>query len=427
MYAYNRHKVIATFLQGNVFTFSERRQALFWLKILPAVVKALSADTEVARIAKYFLARTRFILDLRTYLLYCWTTICNIFREVPSNTSSVCYANGCFQLLTWISFHSLSLTSLVICLLVWPQSSLGSFHCSLLCTSRANKPSSACGSNMGWLVLCFCRLSFYGFYAWHESCSENICHRFLQYWIVFWWMYLFFFLLQLTGRFSSAVPWADLGSGSYVSYKSYWLLGSMRRPHMAPEFVSVTLELLMTRDEIACKWWCETVAWDVVLLRHLFFAWLVIFIWCLIFTWRFLTVEALCCCSYSTGCSSACTELLESDITPAEPLIYWFFTCVSTSFLRQALRWVPWMMQWFLQSKGSKGPSLSSNYGGITLTSFFDVMVSWMLMLVFIWATTEYINMPWCSLVNLLLNSPYAISCTVLKADFWLIKIIVLK
>ena len=26
--------------------------------------------------------------------------------------------------------------------------------------------------------LCFSRLSFYGFYAWHESYSENICHSF---------------------------------------------------------------------------------------------------------------------------------------------------------------------------------------------------------------------------------------------------------
>jgi len=27
-------------------------------------------------------------------------------------------------------------------------------------------------------LLCFSRLSFYGFYAWHESYSENICHSF---------------------------------------------------------------------------------------------------------------------------------------------------------------------------------------------------------------------------------------------------------
>ena len=83
---------------------------------------------------------------------------------------------------------------------------LGSFHCSLLCSSRAKRPSSTCGSKLAWLVLCFSRLSFYGFSPWHESCSENICHSFS--WVVN------SILMDVLVLFPTATDWALLISSS---------------------------------------------------------------------------------------------------------------------------------------------------------------------------------------------------------------------
>ena len=56
---------------------------------------------------------------------------------------------------------------------------------------------------------------------------------------------LVFFQMQPTRHFSSEVPWADLESGCEVSYKSFWLLGSMEAHSLDVSFSSVLLLLII--------------------------------------------------------------------------------------------------------------------------------------------------------------------------------------